>query len=140
MSSVLKIEYSLDASALLAVMLNEPGHEIVREVIDRACIHAVNVAEVVGKLMREGIPRAETEQMIDELNLTVDQELSTDQAMFVGELLSKTRKQGLSLGDCLCLAIATWHRRIAVTADQQWQALHGHHTTARGQIRVQVIR
>jgi ribonuclease VapC len=140
MSSSFRTGYALDASALLAVMLNESGHEKVREVIDRAFIHSVNVAEVIGKLMREGVPRTEAEQMIEELNLDIDQELSTDQAVFIGELLAKTRRQGLSLGDCVCLAMATWRGNVAVTADRRWQELHGHPTTDKGQIRILVIR
>ena len=140
MSSPLKTEYALDASALLAVMLNESGHEKVREVIDRAFIHSVNVAEVVGKLLREGVPRAETEQMIEELNLDIDRELSMDQAVFTGELLAKSRRQGLSLGDCVCLAMATWRGNIAVTADRRWKELHGHRTTDKRQFRILVIR
>jgi PIN domain nuclease of toxin-antitoxin system len=39
-----------DASALLSVLLAEPGEDRVREVLDRSQMHAVNVAEVIGKL------------------------------------------------------------------------------------------
>lgn len=131
--------YALDASALLAVMLNEPGHEKVRAVIDRAFIHSVNVAEVVGKLVRAGVPRGEAEQMIEELSLEIDGELSTGQAALCGELLAKTRRQGLSLGDCVCLTIAACVGGTAVTADQQWQKLKGQRV-GDSEIHVQVIR
>jgi ribonuclease VapC len=131
--------YALDASALLALMLNEPGQEKVSAVINRAYIHSVNVAEVVGKLVREGVPRAEAEQMIDELSLDIDEELPARQAILSGELVAQTRKQGLSLGDCLCLTVAASKGSIAVTADRRWQGLHGQRIE-NNKIRVQVIR
>ena len=139
MISVSKTEYALDASALLAVMLNEPGHENVRAVIDRAYIHAGNVAEVIGKLVREGVPRQEAEQMIQELGLAITEELRISHAGQCGELLAMTRRQGLSLGDCVCLTVAASVGATAVTADREWQQLHGQRLED-GEIRVHVIR
>jgi ribonuclease VapC len=133
-----KGEFILDASALLAVMLNEPGHEKVREVIDRAHIHAVNAAEVLGKLAREGVPRAEARESLDDLNLDIDEEFSLDQAALVGELLGRTRKQGLSLGDCVCLACAIWGGATAVTADRRWQDVDSDYEA--GTLKVRLIR
>jgi PIN domain nuclease of toxin-antitoxin system len=99
----------------------------------------VNVAEVVGKLVREGVPRAEAEQMIGELSLDIEQELSMGQAALCGELLAKTRRQGLSLGDCVCLVVAAWVGATTVTSDRQWKDLDGIRIDNR-EIRVQVIR
>jgi ribonuclease VapC len=134
-----KSEYALDASALLAVMLDESGHQKVRTVMNRAYIHSVNVAEVVSKLVREGVPRAEAEQMIEDINLDIDGELPTHQATLCGELVAKTRQQGLSLGDCVCLTVAASVGGIAVTADRRWQELDGQRIE-NNEIRVQVIR
>jgi len=138
-SSDPRTAFALDASAVLAVMLNEPGHEQVRAISDRAYIHSVNVAEFVGKLVREGVPRVEAEQMIGELSLGIEQELSIGQAALCGELMAKTRRQGLSLGDCVSLAVAAWVGATAVTADRQWKDLDGLRIDNR-EIRVQVIR
>lgn len=139
MISGAKTKYALDASALLAVMLSEPGHEKVRAVIDSAYIHSVNLAEVLGKLIREGVPRAEAEQMIGELNLEIASELSIGQAALCGELLAGTRQQGLSLGDCVCLAAAAWVGCTAVTADRQWRDVDGLRI-GHSEMRVLVIR
>lgn len=139
MISRFKSEYALDASALLAVMLDESGHQKVRTVMNRAYIHSVNVAEVVSKLVREGVPRAEAEQMIEDINLDIDGELPTHQAALCGELVAKTRQQGLSLGDCVCLTVAASVGGIAVTADRRWQELDGQRIE-NNEIRVQVIR
>ena len=139
MISTSKAGYALDASALLALLFNEPGQEKVSAVINRAYIHSVNVAEVVGKLVRQGVPRAEAEQMIEELNLDIDEELPTHQAALCGELVAQTRQQGLSLGDCVCLTIAASVGGIAVTADRRWRELDGQRIE-NNEIRVQVIR
>ena len=139
MISASKAGYALDASALLALVFNEPGQEKVSAVIDRAYIHSVNVAEVVAKLIREGVPRAEAEQTIEELKLDIDEELPARQAALSGELVAKTRQQGLSLGDCVCLTVAASNGSIAVTADHRWQELNGQRIE-NNKIRVQVIR
>src|SRR3954470_6339900 len=44
----------LDASALLAVMLNEPGADVVEVHFERAVISAVNLAEVGAKMIERG--------------------------------------------------------------------------------------
>lgn len=50
----------LDASALLAVALREPGGDVVlsriKNASDGVLIHAVNATEVAFKLMARGIP------------------------------------------------------------------------------------
>ena len=42
----MKAQFVLDASALLSLVLDEPGHERVDRILDRSRIHAVNLAEV----------------------------------------------------------------------------------------------
>jgi PIN domain nuclease of toxin-antitoxin system len=37
----------------------------------------------------------------------------------------ETRKQGLSLGDCICLTSAASADRVAVTAERRWKKLEG---------------
>jgi PIN domain nuclease of toxin-antitoxin system len=134
-----KSEYALDASALLAVILNEPGHEQVRRVIDRAHIHALNAAEVFGKLVREGVPPNEAKDCFEELNLDVIAEFGLPDALLVGETLARTRRQGLSLGDCVCLASAARRGSIVVTADRRWKELHGSRI-ADCELKIQSIR
>lgn len=120
-----RAEYQLDASALLAVMLNEPGHERVRAVVNRASIHAVNVAEVIARLIRAGVPAVEACESVEELHLELGEEFSGSQAAACGVLIAETRKQGLSLGDCVCLTSAASADRVAVTAERRWKELEG---------------
>jgi ribonuclease VapC len=95
-------------------MLNEPGSEEVHA-IGRAFIHSVDVAGVAGTLVKEGVPRKEVEQMLQEIGLNAARDFSLPQAVLCGELLAKTRRQGLSLGDCVCLTIAACLGATAVT-------------------------
>jgi PIN domain nuclease of toxin-antitoxin system len=131
--------YQLDASALLAVMLNEPGHERVSAVLNSASIHAVNVAEVIAKLMRAGVPLEEARESVDEIHLKIGEEFSLGQAAACGALIAETRKQGLSLGDCICLTSAALADRVAVTAERRWKELEGRQCGGVA-LRVELIR
>ena len=46
----MKEQFVLDASALLSILLDEPGQDRVNQILDRSQIHAVNLAEVIGRL------------------------------------------------------------------------------------------
>ncbi len=115
-------EHVLDASALLAVMLGERGAEEVLERIPGAVIGAVNLAEVVAKLQERGVPDAEIDREIAELDLPVIP-FDAAQAMAAGKLRARTRPLGLSLGDRACLALAMARDVPAVTTDRGWMAL-----------------
>lgn len=115
----------LDASALLTVMFNEPGADIVRELLDDSRIHAVNLAEAVRKLVDRGAPVEETVARIATLNLEVMEEFNAEQAYEMGRLAPEARRLGLSLGDCVCLIMAEWHGVTAVTADGDWRKVRG---------------
>jgi PIN domain nuclease of toxin-antitoxin system len=44
----------LDASALLAYLFKETGHEVVAQYIDDCCLSTVNLSEVIGRFARDG--------------------------------------------------------------------------------------
>jgi ribonuclease VapC len=114
-----KSDLVLDASALLALLKAEPGAERVAEVIDRAVMGAVNLAEVTSKLIWENVPRGQIQEWIGVLELEIrpfDQEL----AYAAGALLTATRSKGLSLGDRACLALALRLGGTAMTTDRAW--------------------
>jgi PIN domain nuclease of toxin-antitoxin system len=139
MTSASGAGYYLDASALLALLFQEPGLESVAAVLNHAYIHSVNLAEVAGKLVRAGVPLVEAVQAIEELDLRIDEDLPYRRAAACGALIAETRRQGLSLGDCICLTAAASKGCIAVTADRGWKKLHGRRIDGK-EIRVQVIR
>jgi len=109
----------LDASALMALMLGEPGAEIVEEHLDGAYLSTVNLAEVVAKMLSRG---AELQLVRTEIEAAGIETVALDeaQALRVGELHAAMRRHGLSLGDRACLALAAATGRIAVTGDRPW--------------------
>jgi ribonuclease VapC len=115
-------EHVLDASALLAVMLEEPGAEKVRELLPGALIGAVNLAEVVAKLQERGAPDENIDRNIARLSLSVIP-FDAALAMAAGKLRVRTRDAGLSLGDRACLALALARGLAAVTTDRGWAAV-----------------
>ena len=135
----MKAQFVLDASALLSMVLDERGHERVDRILDRSRIHAVNLAEVVGRLVRSGMPAERAVATLQELHLEVEEEFGARQAEFCGALLGTRRELGLSLGDCVCLTTAAWLGAVAVTADRRWKELEG--TVVNDEtIRVELIR
>ena len=135
----MKAQFVLDASALLSILLDELGHERVDRILDRSRIHAVNLAEVVGRLVRSGMPAERAVATLHELHLEVEEEFGARQAEFCGALMGTRRDLGLSLGDCVCLTMAAWSGAVAVTADRRWKELEG--TVVNEEtIRIELIR
>lgn len=112
----------LDASALLAVVNNEPGSAKVTEVLYGAAISAVNMAEVLTKLVDEGKGEESLRSALGSFPVTVVP-FDEDQAYKAGLLRQTTRSQGLSLGDRACLALAHSLGLPAFTADRAWAGL-----------------
>ena len=112
----------LDASALLAVLLDEPGGAEVAHRIEGASISSVNLAEVVGRLVDGGAPAATCREVLSALDLRVVP-FDEDAAHAAGALRPLTRRAGLSLGDRACLALAMQLDGTALTADRAWKSL-----------------
>ncbi len=113
----------LDASALLALLNQEEGSELVAELVAAgAVISAVNLSEVVSKLSLVGMPESLIRESLDPLGLEVFQ-FDVELAYRAAALLGLTRAAGLSLGDRACLALAGQVRLPAVTADRAWGRL-----------------
>jgi PIN domain nuclease of toxin-antitoxin system len=112
----------LDASALLAAMLDEPGAAAIRAILPTARIGAVNLSEVIAKLQERGVPDDVIDQSLADLDIDVVP-FDRDQADRTGKLRTATRAAGLSLGDRACLALAITEDAIAVTMDRNWAKL-----------------
>jgi ribonuclease VapC len=112
----------LDASAILAYLVDESGSREVEKLLDEAGASAVNIAEVASKLAERGAPADGIRQTIQALGIEV---IPCDEAIAyqVGELRRSTKKLGLSLGDRACLATALQYNVRAITADRDWKTL-----------------
>ena len=111
----------LDASALIALIMSEPGAEAVAAVIADAAATTVNLAEVVGYLARNGATQQAIRAMLAALRFEIvpfDGEL----AYSTGLLLPATRP-GLSLGDRACLALARRRGVKVMTTDGSWSRI-----------------
>ena len=109
----------LDASALLAFLLNERGKERVAEALmDEPRMTTVNFAEVAAKYVLRGAKdRAATlAARLPNTLVSVDEDLATRAAM----MADVTRAAGLSLGDRICLALGQRSGQTVLTADRAW--------------------
>ena len=115
-------EVVLDASALIAVLREEPGAAAVEAVLDDAAISTVNLSEVQAKLVERGTPTEIAWSWLVDLNLDVI-DFDASQAKVAGDLRALTRSHGLSLADRACLALARVLGAPAMTADRAWSGL-----------------
>ena len=115
-------EVVLDASALLVLLNDEPGAELVAESLPQAAISAVNLSEVVAKLADAGMPDEAIRDALRGLPLDVVP-FDVEQVYDAGLLRSATRGAGLSLGDRGCLSLARRLDLPALTADHTWEQL-----------------
>jgi PIN domain nuclease of toxin-antitoxin system len=113
----------LDASAIIAVLKNEPGAERVRAVAEGAHVSALAIAEVATWLTIEGVPPEQANTAIDLFRLAVEP-FHQKRALAAGFLVAKTRHRGLSLGDRACLALAIELGMPVVTGDRAWRDLN----------------
>ena len=113
----------LDASAILAVLLQEPGHEkLTAALLSEAVASTVNIAEVQTKLVRRG--GAPDEAWSDAVSV-IRELVAFDeaQARRDGGLVAQTQSLGLSLGDRACLALGVTLRSPIYSADRSWKRL-----------------
>lgn len=109
----------LDASAVLALLFDEPGAERVVPVLERSILSTVNWAEVWQRCRALGADPAEAAERLVGAGLDFAP-LSTAEAELAGELRARTERFGLSLADRCCLALAI-HRQLPVlTSDATW--------------------
>ncbi len=111
----------LDASAVLALVYREPGHDQVLDRLPGAVISSVNWAEIVAKLAQRQHPDpAAAAEAVRALGIEVIA-FSTAHAVRAGLLWSSTRAAGLSLGDRACLALAAaTPDAVTLTSDRAW--------------------
>ena len=112
----------LDASAILAVFLNEPGGEAVLPVLQGALLSTVNLVEVITRMIDLGAASEHVWSRIHSIQCEICN-FTDDQARIAAELKPITRPFGLSLGDRACLALAIERKATVYTTDKAWKNL-----------------
>lgn len=115
-------EAVIDASALLALLNDEPGADVVAEALPQGVISAVNISEVVAKLCDAGMPEKAIHQALQPLGMEIVP-FDEEQAYQAGLLRTSTQDFGISLGDRACLSLAKKLGIDALTADRAWANL-----------------
>ena len=114
----------LDASALLALVLQETGEAFVARVVEEgAVISPVNYAEVVSRLIDSGMGEATVRAALQSVKVRIA-EFSSPDAWRAGLLRRETRHLGLSLGERACLALGAVTGLPVVTGDTAWKDLN----------------
>lgn len=114
----------LDASAVLAFLQGEPGHELVQQALQsEACVvTAANQAEIIAKSLDRGVNAHGIQTILAELVYVVI-DIKAEDGLQAGLMRGQTRKLGLSLGDRLCLAVAQRLKAPVLTADRPWLSM-----------------
>jgi len=112
----------LDASALLAMLQDEPGGDVVQELLETAAISSVSWSEVIQKALDRRMEIEGLRHDLEALGLKI-LPFTAVLAETTAQLRSATRQAGLSLGDRCCLALAAVLGLPAITADRIWPDL-----------------
>lgn len=113
----------LDTSVVLALLFEEPGAQIVARLLnDPTLIGTVNLAEAHAKLIERGRIPDDAWIALRSLGCEIVP-LLEDHARIAAELITITRRLGLSLGDRACLALAIERKAKVYTADRNWKDL-----------------
>jgi ribonuclease VapC len=107
----------LDASAILALLQEEPGTDEVEHLLDGAVMSCVNLSEVLQKAEQHGVHSEGLEYDLEALGIEF-RDFGVSSARPTAEAWSPGG--GLSLGDRACLALAGMIGGTAVTTDARW--------------------
>ena len=108
----------IDASAVLAVLLDEPGSIDAAALLNDVAISAVNLSEVYRKLVDGEMALV---QAVKEVGRFRFKSVAFDdrQAAEAARLRPATRRFGLSLADRACIGLAVLDDYVVITADRR---------------------
>ena len=111
--------FVMDASAVIAVLREEPGAEQVIPHLFGSLISTVNLAEVFCKSQSRGILPATDALTIQQMKLEVVP-FDAEQAQLLANILPKTLGSSVGFADRACMALAMQQQMPALTGDRDW--------------------
>ncbi len=112
----------LDASAIIAYLRDEPGADVVEDLLaddDELCfVHAINLCEVYYKMQRYANEN-EVRSAIQDFGLRVIVRDDLDQLFWLDVGQHKAAMRRTPLADCFVVALARREDAEAVTADHE---------------------
>ena len=112
----------LDASAVIAIIRNEPGSDTVKAELRGSLISSVNLSEVFYKTWNKGASREVVQWAIKNLPLT-SVPFDDEHAAISASIHDATLKKDISFADRACLALALSRELPVITSDRKWQDL-----------------
>ena len=125
-----------DSSAILTVLLSEPGEDKVLPVLAGGYLSTVNLIEVHSRMISLGADTLHAWKRVLDFECQIVP-LSGSQAQVAAELFAPTRPFGLSLADRVCLALAIELQARVFTADRIWEKVA---KTLSPDIKIELIR
>jgi PIN domain nuclease of toxin-antitoxin system len=113
-------EAVLDATAVIALLSEEPGAEAVEPLLGRAVLSSVNWSEVLERYAAAGVDVRGRRDSVEALGIAIE-DFTGEDAEVVADLWQSTRSNGLSLADRACLSLARRLGLPAHTADHEWR-------------------
>lgn len=110
----------LDTSAVLALILGEPGADIVEATLDNALMATVNASEAMSKMCDRGFSVENARYILAKLPVILVP-FDLDLAVGAAALRPSSRALHFSFADRACLALAKRDGVPAVTGDRAWQ-------------------
>lgn len=112
------MSFTLDASDILAILLDEPGGDYVYAQLADSQISTVNLSEIYATLIDSGMPVEEIEAIIDPLPFRI-RSFREPHARQAAQLRPLTKSLGLSFGDRACIAQSIFNGLPILTADRR---------------------
>lgn len=112
----------VDASALLALIRNESGAQVIEELLGSIIMSSVNVSEVASILLDSEMSPKEAEEVIEPFISSI-MPFDFKQSIECASLKKTTKHLGLSLGDRACINLGIQLGLPVYTADKIWAKL-----------------
>lgn len=112
----------LDASAVLAVLQDEPGAAFVSSMMRGAVMSTINFSEAIQKAATQTGEYDRLPHMIARFDVQLIP-FDSVQAQAAARLESRTRKRGVSFADRACLALGGATGLPILTGDRKWPEL-----------------